>query len=381
MHKLLVSRTKQAEKQGMKHETRQQSHPSRETRPQEPVPAAPEPLLAGSGHQAAQPVFVVEDSFYRARTAPRPVHWSIAWSDLMMAMFILFLVLFAHQRSQQDILAHGSPNRIADEALPVRTDDAPSTLVFHPISQEVSLRASALLPEAPPPIREQTGADVLIRHLTVAEQPQPGITDTIEEQQSAEASPEPVAPESATPRAESLQSTETSPEDELITELFDLSRLTLSENNLERFASIELIPDKTMRIILTGDLLFPSGQADLTPGATESLKQLSKIIKKTPYMVNVIGHTDDRPMRSARFPSNWELSVARASGVARFLIEETELPASQFSVTGYSSFRPVRPNTSDENRRLNRRVEIILSKERPAAETVWPSSLQQPNTR
>ena len=300
----------------------------------------------------------------------------------MMAMFILFLVLFAHQRSQQDILAHGIPNRIADEALPVHTDDAPSTLVFHPISQEVSLRASALLPEASPPLREQTGADILIRHQTVAEQLQPGIADTVEEQQPAEASPEPVAAESATPLVEeSLPSPETSPEDALITELFDLSRVTLSENNLERFASIELIPDKTMRIILTGDLLFPSGQADLTPGATESLKQLSEIIKKTPYMVNVIGHTDDRPMRSARFPSNWELSVARASGVARFLIEETGLPAYQFSVTGYSSFRPVRPNTNEENRRLNRRVEIILSKERPAAETGWPSSLQQPNTR
>jgi chemotaxis protein MotB len=300
----------------------------------------------------------------------------------MMAMFILFLVLFAHQRSQQDILAHGSPNRIADAALPIRADDAPSTLVFHPISQEVSLRASALLPEAPPPLREQMGADLLIRPQTVAEQMQPGILDTVEEQQPAEASPDPGAAESATPLAEeSLQSTETSPEDELITELFDLSRLTLSENNLERFASIELIPDKTMRIILTGDLLFPSGQADLTPGATESLKQLSEIIKKTPYMVNVIGHTDDRPMRSARFPSNWELSVARASGVARFLIEETGLPPSQFSVTGYSSFRPVRPNTSEENRRLNRRVEIILSQERPAAETARPSSLQQPSTR
>jgi chemotaxis protein MotB len=364
----------------MKHETRQHPNLDPKRNLQEVIPVTTEPLPADPDwHRTSQPVFVVEDSFYRARTPPRPVHWSIAWSDLMMAMFILFLVLFAHQRHQQDILAHGSPNRIADVALPVRSDETPSTLIFHPISQEVSQRASPLLPEAPSAPREQRGADILIRPQTVVEQWESSFPDTLTEQQTTAAFPLPAAEDSASSTVEQpVQLIETGDEEELITELFDLSKLTLSQNNLEQFASIELIPDKTMRIILTGDLLFPSGQADLTPEAAESLKQLAVIIKKTPYMVNVIGHTDDRPIRSARFPSNWELSVARASRVARFLIAETGLPANQFSVTGYSSYRPVRPNTNEENRRVNRRVEIILSKEKPAAETSLPPSLQQP---
>lgn len=286
-----------------------------------------------------------------------------------MAMFILFLVLFAHQRNQQDILSHGSPNMIADEAIPVRSEETPSSLVFHPISQAVSQRASALLPEAPPAPRQQGGADILIRPQTVVDHRESGFPEPLTEQQ----------PTTTVPVVEDpVQLMETDGEEELITELFDLSKLTLSQNNLEQFASIELIPDKTMRIILTGDLLFPSGQADLTLEAAESLKQLAVVIKKTPYMINIIGHTDDRPIRSARFPSNWELSVARASGVARFLIAETGLPADQFSVTGYSSYRPIRPNINEENRRLNRRVEIILSLEKPALEPGQPQSLQQP---
>ena len=154
---------------------------------------------------------------------------------------------------------------------------------------------------------------------------------------------------------------------ELITSLYDLSRVTVAAEKLERFASVELVPDKTMRINLTGDLLFPSGQAELTPAARDALAKLVPVLAQTPAMINIIGHTDDRPMQSARFPSNWELSLARASRVGRFLIEATGLPPGQFSVSGHASFRPLRPNTSEENRRANRRVEIILSLEPPPA--------------
>ena len=310
----------------------------------------PSPLLAG-WQQTAQPVFVVEDSFYRSRI-PRPAHWSIAWSDLMMTMFVLFLTLFVHQRTQQEIAAHGSPNRVADETLPVQAEATNSTLVFHPITQQVSRRSPAPRDEAEPARREQTGADVLIRH-RLSEQPKP--TEPVP---AVEPAPAPVPePQPPAPAEHS----------ELITSLYDLSRVTVAAEKLERFASVELVPDKTMRINLTGDLLFPSGQAELTPAARDALAKLVPVLAQTPAMINIIGHTDDRPMQSARFPSNWELSLARASRVGRFLIEATGLPPGQFSVSGHASFRPLRPNTSEENRRANRRVEIILSQEPPPA--------------
>jgi chemotaxis protein MotB len=351
--------------------------------PVPPKEEGPPNLLPTEWPQTAHPVFVVEDSFYRSRMPTRPVHWSIAWSDLMMTMFVLFLTLFAHQRTHQDINAHGKPNKIADETIPVQTTDAKSSLVFHPISQEVTHKTRDQLPEAPQPLREQPGADILIRNKAVPEQPQaepyPPAPESTKETPIAE--PIPLRPQPAqTQPAAAPQTPEQSKEqlkrEELITGIFDLSKVTLANEKLERFASVELVPDKTMRIILTGDLLFPSGQAELTANAKESLKKLSGVIKKTPYMINVIGHTDSQPVRNSRFPSNWELSLARAGRVARFLIDDTKLPATQFSVSGYSSYRPVQPNTSEENRKANRRVEIILSKELPQAEAATPANLQ-----
>lgn len=349
----------------------QDNAPSAPARPEPPVPAP-------DWQQSSQPVFVVEDSFYRSRTPPRPVHWSIAWSDLMMTMFILFLTLFAHLRTHQEILAHGRPNKIADETIPVQAADSKSALVFHPISQEVSLKTDSPQQEIDQPLREQIGADILIRHQAVEEKPRaeqsPPPAEVREEQAEAPDQPEskPVPP----PPQAAPQPPEESAREELITKIYDLSKVTLAQEKLDRFASVELVPDKTVRLILTGDLLFASGQAELTTDAVTSLKKLSAIIKKTPYMINVIGHTDDRPVRSTRYPSNWELSLARAGRVARFLIDDTQLPATQFSVSGYSSFRPVRPNTGEENRKANRRVEIILSKDLPQAEAALPANLQ-----
>ncbi|MCL1979518.1 MAG: OmpA family protein [Proteobacteria bacterium] len=328
------------------------------------------------------PVFVVEDSFYRSRTPPRPVHWSIAWSDLMMTMFILFLTLFAHLYTHQELLSHGKPNKVADETVPVNSGSGKSSLLFHPISQDVSLKRGEQQ-EAPLPQQELPGADVLIRHQQ-AELPEPTakpqldpIPEVGKPPHAPAKQPEPQAEAPAPPPApEPEQPSDLKQREEAISKIYDLSKLTVTSEKLERFASVELVPDKTMRIILTGDLLFDSGQAELTHPAIHSLKKLTAVIKKTPYMINVIGHTDDRPVKNARFPSNWELSLARASRVARFLIEETKLPSTQFAVSGYSAFRPLHPNTSEENRRANRRVEIILSKELPQAEAATPTNLK-----
>ncbi|MGD9949148.1 MAG: OmpA family protein [Desulfobulbus sp.] len=325
--------------------------------------------------QDSQPVFVVEDSFFRSRTPPRPLNWSIAWSDLMMTMFILFLTLFAHLKSQQPIVAHGIPNKVADETMPVQTNDGENALIFHPISQDVSMKFSEHVQELMPPQRESSGADVLIRHQLAEDKAQQKPVAPLPDQQQIP--PQVTQQEAPTPESKNAKAPSApQSQEELITKIYDLSKIALEQEKLERFASVELIPDKTMRIILTGDLLFASGQDELTDNAVASLQKLSAIIKKTPYMINVIGHTDDRPLNTARFPSNWELSLARASGVARFLIDTTGLPPTQFQVTGYSFYRPLRPNTSDENRKINRRVEIVLSKELPQVQAAPPANLQ-----
>jgi chemotaxis protein MotB len=158
--------------------------------------------------------------------------------------------------------------------------------------------------------------------------------------------------------------------------MYTLSKDALTKNDLSKFATVDLIPDNTMRIILTGDLLFSLGNSELSPSAKNSLYTLATVLKDTPYMVNVVGHTDNIPMTSSRYRSNWELSVARASTVARFLIDEIKMDPAQFVVSGYASYRPVVPNNSAENRAKNRRVEIIISKRLPKPQ---PATLETLN--
>jgi chemotaxis protein MotB len=108
-------------------------------------------------------------------------------------------------------------------------------------------------------------------------------------------------------------------------------------------------------------IVFDPGQAQLKPSAQTTLDKVASFIKERPYLiVEVQGHTDDQPINNTRYPSNWELSVDRATQVAKALIGLGVDP-SQFSVKGFGEYHALNPNDSDENRFKNRRVEIQFS--------------------
>lgn len=151
-------------------------------------------------------------------------------------------------------------------------------------------------------------------------------------------------------------------ENQSIQEIYDLSRKTLNSAS-----SVELVPDKAVRIILKSDLLFDKGKADIKDEARGSLNEVADVIRQTSYMVNVVGHTDDLPINTQEFPSNWELSATRACKVARFLMKDLAIPEDRFYVTGHAYYQPVNPNADDQARAVNRRVEIIITKEKPNA--------------
>jgi chemotaxis protein MotB len=106
-------------------------------------------------------------------------------------------------------------------------------------------------------------------------------------------------------------------------------------------------------------LLFESGSAELKPEAKAVLDTIAEILKFLPNKIRIEGHTDDRPIRSARFPSNWHLSVARALNTAYYLMSKGVNPE-KISIAGYSEYRPIAPNDSEENRAKNRRVDIVI---------------------
>ena len=108
---------------------------------------------------------------------------------------------------------------------------------------------------------------------------------------------------------------------------------------------------------------FESGKAELTPRLIEILGQLSPKLKDLAakkHEVLVEGHTDNVPIKGGSFPTNWELSTARATVVVRFLIDNTHFPSEELGAVGYGEQRPEAPNDTEENRRKNRRVVFFI---------------------
>jgi chemotaxis protein MotB len=132
----------------------------------------------------------------------------------------------------------------------------------------------------------------------------------------------------------------------------------VKESGLADTMSIDRAADRLV-IRMKSAILFAEGQAALTPRAERVLAGLSPLLARAPSRLRVEGHTDDVAIRSAHFPSNWELSTARAISVTRYL-EEHGIAHDRLSVAGYAEFRPLEPNDTSDRRAANRRVEIVV---------------------
>jgi len=109
-----------------------------------------------------------------------------------------------------------------------------------------------------------------------------------------------------------------------------------------------------------GQVFFGSGNAKLKAQSYPFLDEIGRIIKASPNNVSIEGHTDDSPMRSARYPSNWELSAARAISTLRYLVDNADINPKRLSSAGMADTRPLVPNDTIEHQRQNRRVEFVL---------------------
>lgn len=121
--------------------------------------------------------------------------------------------------------------------------------------------------------------------------------------------------------------------------------------------------DRGLVVSMADAVLFPSGSAELTPGARTILQQVGRALARLPNYLRVEGHTDNLPINTPAFPSNWELSTARATNVVRVLVAEAGIKPERLSATGYGEYRPVAPNDNEVDRSRNRRVDIVVLKE------------------
>src|SRR6202166_1013976 len=135
-----------------------------------------------------------------------------------------------------------------------------------------------------------------------------------------------------------------------------------------------------LEIEINADILFPSGAGEFAPVAEPVLDKLAEVLKPFPNPIRVEGHTDDRPIRTNAFPSNWELSAARAASVVHQFTKEGIDPL-RLEIVGFGEFHPRQPNDSAEGRNANRRVAIlVLEQVSPGANMTVRSNGETPRT-
>jgi chemotaxis protein MotB len=134
----------------------------------------------------------------------------------------------------------------------------------------------------------------------------------------------------------------------------------IEEKGLEKNVRLRETEHGLVVSVLANNMVFEKGQADLTPRTKGVLRKVAGMVKGAGYHLRVEGHTDDLPIRTARYPSNWELSTSRATAVVRYLVDEIKFDPTQVSAAGYADSRPLHPNDSEEHRASNRRVDLVI---------------------
>lgn len=262
-----------------------------------------------------------------------PSHWAVPWADLMMVMMVMFAVMLATNLAERDVselFKKESSTQLKKESnpqpkQPIQPPPPKSTITQAEPQNDV--RAPEKTPTEPKPV-DQAQAQTA---------------------QSTDINPAPNTLEKTDAGAIPIE------------DILRLSKNLVTEANLNDI-DVVLTDNQSIKVSVRGNLLFDLGKADLKPEAISFLRELSNIIAANNYYIEVAGHTDNFPVSNPAYPTNWELSAARAARVARYLIQYGKLEPGRFTVMGHSYYRPSVPNDSQENKAKNRRVEIIITR-------------------
>ncbi len=254
-----------------------------------------------------------------------PSHWAVPWADLMMVMMVMFAVMLATNLAERDV----------SELFKKDSNPQPKQHVQPPPPKNTITQA-------------QPQDDVRAKEKTLTE---PNPIDQTKEQTSQSTNINPAPPTLEKTDAGAIP----------IEDILRLSKNLVTEANLNDI-DVVLTDNQSIKVSVRGNLLFDLGKADLKPEAISFLRNLSTIIAANNYHIEVAGHTDNFPVSNPAYPTNWELSAARAARVARYLIQYGNLQPGRFTVIGHSYYQPTVANDSLANKAKNRRVEIIITR-------------------
>ena len=121
-----------------------------------------------------------------------------------------------------------------------------------------------------------------------------------------------------------------------------------------------IIEKRGLVIRVSEHLFFQSGDASIPAAFLPTVDIVARALEKLPHHIRIEGHTDNVPISTARFPSNWELSTARATALVRYFLTRYRFTPDRLSATGYAEFQPVDTNRTQEGRLQNRRVDFVV---------------------
>ncbi|WP_428603489.1 type VI secretion system protein TssL, long form [Sedimenticola sp.] len=202
------------------------------------------------------------------------------------------------------------------------------------------------------------GTSVIMQEFSPTTVPEPSIIDEVRQQTTEIEKPNLEVPEGAAQAAvEAAKEKELQEVAQQAEDIKEALQLEIEEN----LVSVETQQSKIIiRINEKGS--FPSGSADLNDDFYGVMVRISEAVARTPGTVVVAGHTDDVPISTSRFRSNWELSSARAVTVVHALLDDPNIDPKRIAVEGHADSEPLVPNDSPENRAINRRVELIIQR-------------------
>ncbi|MDQ2680936.1 MAG: OmpA family protein [Candidatus Eremiobacteraeota bacterium] len=134
----------------------------------------------------------------------------------------------------------------------------------------------------------------------------------------------------------------------------------VAKKNLQSQVQVHMDHRGLVITLLSDKSYYDSGSADLRPQTMTILDNIAKFLKRTDNLIRVEGNTDNVPIHTYQYPTNWELSTARADHVVRYLYEHDKVQPTRLSAAGYGEFHPRTGNISDGDRQQNRRVDIVL---------------------
>ncbi|HUA72952.1 MAG TPA: OmpA family protein, partial [Solirubrobacteraceae bacterium] len=270
--------------------------------------------------------------------------WLLTYADMLTLLFALFMVLFSISSvniSKYQVLQQSLKAAFSGSVLPggraILSSGSESTSAHTPATAEVP----SIVPLVPTPTSRSSSS-------------------------TGSANPAAAKPMTSAQLQAALNSMSAS--------IAEQNNFIQLKEKLDAYAKAHGFGNKVQTVIekrglvvrvLTDNLLFDSGSATLQPGADQLLDEVAQLLNLDPtHPITVEGHTDNQPIATAQFPSNWELSTARATNVVRFLIGRG-VNRYRLGAVGYADLHPIASNATAAGRAQNRRVEIVLMRLNP----------------